>query len=321
MSQLIVGAYAAAPALLHSDERAEDIWFSSLRDSPLVGGLELPFINGLHPSGIQRALSLMKPSWRSVVTLMPCVWNRLASDAAYGIASSDNSSREKAIKDVSDARTEILKVRDVNGPGAVVAVQVQSGPGGQQDNRSLRAFTDSLYEIISWDWDGVVVSVEHCDSHRGVGVPQKGFLSLDEEVAVLAELYGSTPTVTGHTLNWARSVIESRDAGTPTRQAESLQKAASLSGVIYSGVSPVPSPYGGAWTDAHLPVANSGEGSEPTSLLTVEQMGAVERAAGSPLYKGVKIAAPRHATSLLERLEPSYATLRALASVTVNEGR
>nr|WP_246223648.1 DUF4862 family protein [Pseudarthrobacter psychrotolerans] len=56
-------------------------------------------------------------------------------------------------------------------------------------------------------------------------------------------------------VNWARSVIESRDTTAPDRHVELARQAGVLAGVVHSGCSPRPTPFGGAWDDAHLPLA------------------------------------------------------------------
>ena len=43
-------------------------------------------------------------------------------------------------------------------------------------------------ELVSWDWGNTKILVEHCDAFTKVNTnPQKGFLSLSDEIIVMAE--------------------------------------------------------------------------------------------------------------------------------------
>ena len=51
-------------------------------------------------------------------------------------------------------------------------------------------FSRSLEEIISWDWCGTKILVEHCDAIRDDGLFQKGFLPLEEELQSVSQFHG-----------------------------------------------------------------------------------------------------------------------------------
>lgn len=313
----VVGAYAAAPPHLASDPAAEDEWYAALGASPLVGGLELPFIGTLHPSGVGRLAELVEPGWRSVVTTIPGVGKRLAVDATYGLASRDPRGREAAVADVRVVFDEVRQLRSAVGPEAIQCVAIASAPGVARDGfaspgSGVGELTESLAEVASWEWDGVALSLEHCDAPRGHGVPQKGYLSLDDELRAVAAA-GRTATTIGHTVNWARSVIEVRDPMEAVTHLEAILERGTLAGLMFSGVSPVQTGFGGPWVDAHLPVASPAPGSEPTSLLTPGEIAkALVAATNSAGHLGVKVGPGRDAPNLLDRLGPTFATLSAL---------
>jgi hypothetical protein len=316
VSGYILGAYAAAPADLAADSEDERKWFSALAAEPLVGGLELPFDGGLNPQGADHLTRLLDPTWKSVVTGMSGISSRLLVDRDYGLASIVHASRRQAIADIAAARVEISKVRSALGPESIFAIQLQSAPGSRASavEESIDAFSRSLVEIASWDWEGLAISVEHCDSPSGVRPPQKGFLSMEDEVRAVHSAREQSGIAIGHTINWARSTIESRDPETPVRQVASLAQSGTLVGLMFTGVAPKSTVFGGEWADAHLPVSDAGEGSEPLSLLTIDRIADTRRAAaGTQMYVGAKVSAPKIELPLLDRLVPGIATLRALA--------
>src|SRR5450756_1748773 len=75
----------------------------------------------------------------------------------------------------------------------------------------------------------------------------------------------------GITINWARSAIEGRSPDTAVRHIESARTAGVLSGVMFSGCSPVATDFGYPWIDAHLP-AREVEGAPNSSLLTADRI-------------------------------------------------
>lgn len=313
MSGLVLGAYVAAPAGLADDAATERDWFARLRDEPLVGGLELAWGRELVAGGGPRLAGLLAPGWGSVVTMMAGVSTRLQADPRYGLASDDEESRLVAVADVVAAHREVVALRSALGPGAVRAVEIQSAPAVAA-GASARALAESLRRVLDLDWDGVAVVLEHCDGADGVA-PKKGFLPLAAEVAALDEARaaaGATPA--GHAVNWARSVIERRSPDGADEAIATLAAAGRLTGLMFSGVAPVATAFGGEWADSHLPVADAGDGSEPASLLTSQRVRrALELAGDAPAYVGAKVAAPKvPGLSLAQRLAPGLATLRAM---------
>lgn len=315
MNGFVFGAYVAAPPGFLDDGALARDWFGLLRDEPLVGGLEVAWDRELFVGGADRLAALLDPDWTSVVTMMAGVSARLKDDPRYGLASTSEQSRLLAVADVTAAHREIMALREALGPDAVRAIQLQSAPSATSGS-SPDAFSRSLRAVLDLGWDGVTVVVEHCDGSDGVR-PQKGFLPLRTEVDCLREAGSSTVlgTRTGHTVNWARSVIEARSADGAEQAIVALRGEGVLAGLMFSGVAPVATVFGGEWADSHLPVADGGDGSEPASLLTADRVARAMATVGSDLdYLGAKISAPKVAgLGLRERLAPGLATLRVMA--------
>jgi hypothetical protein len=320
----IVGGYAAAQADLAGSPELEADWYRLLRSKPQIGGLELAFDHGIHPGGVTRLAQLLDPAWRSVVTCVFSTGRRLAEDPLYGLASNDVAGRERAVRSMADVHADVSQLLSIMGPGAIVAIEVQSAPNVDNARSSIASFAASLAEIASWPWHGVAIMVEHCDAKAMGHVPQKGYLQLEEEIATVHEVASlattsRSGTTIGHTINWARSVIESRDATKPLVHLKQLRDANTKVALMFSGVSPKNTRFGEAWADAHLPVARlKGNllGTEASSLLTEDRMSAAITQAGPLLYTGVKVSAGVGADSGMQRLEPTIATFEALMNAT-----
>lgn len=240
------------------------------------------------------------PRRRHVVTLVPGTMQQLARDARFGLASDDEGGRAAAVGFARLARDAVARVcAAAGGRGAVAAVELHSAPAGA--GASAAALRASLRELRAMDWCGAELVVEHCDARDGVA-PVKGFLPLFYELDAIAGALrddaerddaGAAPARAplGVCINWARSVLETRD---PARAEEHVAAAAAaglLRGLVVSGCG-TDDKYG-SWLDAHMPMDELAPGS-------VLKRGALERcaraaaqaaaAAGRPLlFSGVKI--------------------------------
>ncbi|NHB84981.1 DUF4862 family protein [Tessaracoccus sp. HDW20] len=90
------------------------------------------------------------------------------------------------------------------------------------------------------------VVVEHSDAWSDEHPVEKGFLTLAEELKA-AEAAG-----VGVAINWARSVIETRDAATGLAHVRQAAARGLLRGLMFSSVSPVDNNVGRGWVDSHL---------------------------------------------------------------------
>ena len=304
-------AYNAAPAELADSAQEEGEWYRLLRAEPLIGGLELGFLHGLHPRGVERLRSLLDPGWRNIVTAMPHTLAIVAEDRSYGLASADAGGRRRAVDDVARLHDEVFALRAALGPLAVTAVELQSAPLAATGAAGGTHLAASLTEIAGWDWADVRLLVEHSDASTSTHPPAKGWLSLDDEIDAVRTATERSGAAIGQAVNWGRSVIETRMPRGAVEHLERLRAAGTLCGFTVSGVSGQPTSRSLPWEDVHLAIADV----DPESLLTAAALAdAVAVAKPASLRQvGVKVGAPAAPTNLAERLAPGLGTLRTLA--------
>jgi hypothetical protein len=257
---IIYSAYNAAPAGLTEDTETEDLWYAALRSDPRIGGLELPVFGGeLHPNGLARLADLLDPGWSNTVSAMSITLAATKTDQGYGLASEDPAGRQRALSDIASARTETLRLQERLGPTSVRAFTLQSAP--RADRSSVSAFTDSLRQIASWNWSNIELLVEHSDALVPGQAPQKGYLTIEDEVQAVESATDSGGPRIRHLVNWGRSAIEGRSATTPLEHIEKLGDG--LGAFAFSGAAPVATGRSAEWEDVHLGLAAD----EPGSLL------------------------------------------------------
>jgi len=284
---LVIGSYATPPRPLQTRSEFELLSAGVLALTG-VDGLEVPYLGAGSPW--QDATHLRMGGGRHVLTTVPSMMSAIERDPAFGLASDDDDARAAAVQLIADARAFVA---DVNaGAGATFGtVLLHSAPG--RGRSTPEALARSLDEIAAWDWAGASLAVEHCDALVPSHAPDKGFLGLDQELA-LAAARGI-----GVSLNWGRSAIETRSADGPAEHIAAAVEAGVLTGLVFSGCAPVEGPYGAAWADRHLPVRDWGSGplsdAGGAGILTRRE---VERCVGLALgaadlqYLGVKVKAP-----------------------------
>ena len=135
--------------------------------------------------------------------------------------------------------------------------------------------------------------IEHCDRFIPEQKPEKGFLSIEEEIRIAAEFE------VGVLINWGRSALEERSADAPYDHIIAAGKRGVLDGVVFSGAGPEETQYGYSWVDGHLPA----QVDEPASLMSNVEIKRCAQAAieGGCNYLGAKMCVPTDAT-LQERL-------------------
>ena len=284
-----------------------------LKVEPLIRGLELSFNGGLHPAGIAHLGSLLQPGWENVVTNIPGTIAAVARDPRYGLASASDEGRDAAIADVQEIHRELATLREILGENAVVAVELHSAPVAGPRASSAERLADSLTQIAAWDWGSTRLVVEHADALVDGHPPQKGWLSLEAELAATELASARTGRRIGHTVNWGRSAIETQSADGPEQHLRQLVAAGALAGVMFSGASGLATGRSTPWQDVHLAVDTV----EPESLLTGAE---IERtlatiAGADPLYMGVKVGRAVDSSTLEKRLAPGLATLSALNGI------
>lgn len=271
----IIGAYATAPSLAISDKSLEIKFYDKLIDSiPQVRGLEIPFWGEeIHQFGSNFLLDIINPDWDNVLTCIPGTMAYLSKQPSFGLASDDNQGRKNAIAMYKRVNITQKMMNDKYGRRSIIVVQIVTAPsmGKSGVRSSIDSFMKSLDQILSWDWDGARIVVEHCDSFSPQQPFEKGFLSIEDEVKGLLKI--SNQYNIGLTINWARSAIEGRSVKTPIQHLKLASSNNILSGLIFSGVSNNDKHYG-EWKDTHMPFAKSYNSKfhEEKSLLNKENI-------------------------------------------------
>ncbi|MFF2345693.1 DUF4862 family protein [Pseudarthrobacter sp. NPDC058119] len=283
---LIAGAYAAQPGEL------QEQFYRGLGGLASVRGLELPYgpHGGSWPAGAPR-------DWSAVVTTIPGTMQRLAKLPTFGLASPDAAGRREALEFTAGVREFVLRLEDEG--HAVEAVELHSAP---YPGASAPRFRESLEEILGWEWGLTRLLVEHCDAPRAGSRPEKGFLTFSEEVEVLLSLQTGAGSQVGMVINWARSVIETRNPDTAAEHIAHARAAGVLAGVMFSGCSPEETEFGYPWIDAHLPPVEV-DGAPRSSLLNGAGIGRCLAAAGPVPLLGFKIGLPAQGPTVSQRVD------------------
>ena len=142
----------------------------------------------------------------------------------------------------------ISRINDQYQNKKIIALQIHSAPDKSNSSveQATAAFYESVKTIQSWDWSFPLI-IEHCDSMTGIA-PRKAFLPLDKEIEIAKELGISI------CLNWARSVLETRNPAEALAHVQTTAKAGVLKSVMFSGTTASGS-YG-EWDDLHAPFAS-----------------------------------------------------------------
>jgi hypothetical protein len=301
----IVGAYASAPAGPAAAEYAAQV---AALDG--VRGLEVP-VTGEPNQPITAGLA---EHTDLVLTAMVATVQRNAVEPDFGLASPDAEGRAAALGLVLAVAELVRRANDRAGRRVVNAVELQAAPSGRGSADALAA---SLDAVACGDWDGALLTLEHCDA-VGTGRPhQKGYLPLEQEIDVVARFDGAVAI----TINWGRSAIEGRAAETAADHIALAREAKILGGLMFSGVAAQAGPYGDAWADAHLPPSFGADSrlddltaSEPTSLLGPGEMTrALQAAGGAQQFTGLKIGVRPADLSASDRLAYVRDAVRMLA--------
>ena len=258
-NRYIVGLYATSPTLINWNKNAEKRYFDAIKESiNNIRGLELPFWgHSLHPFDDNFLLENMDPSWEHVLTCVPGNMEAIKNDPHFGLASDDEEGRQRALQFYKRAQAAISKLNNFYNTKKIMAVHIVSTPKVPQAgvSSSTRAFTKSIQELASWDWEGASLVVEHCDSAASGHAPIKGFLAIEDEIESLIKA-GPTQTNLGMVINWGRSVLEYRGVSGAIRHIKTARDNGLLRGLIFSGTSEKDSPYG-VWADSHMPAAEA----------------------------------------------------------------
>jgi hypothetical protein len=297
----VVSAYAASPAHARWDPVFEAAFLTGVAGLDGVDALEIPWLGRLHPHDDDWFLTHL-PATGLIVTALPWTVARAAASPVYGLASDDPDGRAAAIADLARLHGDIQRL-----PIAPSVVLLHTAPrGGAGSAAGLRS---SLATVGSWDWRGAALAIEHCDAPAPGRPFEKGFLPLADELAAITALADDGDRRFGVWLNWGRSAIELRDPAAITRQIAETAATGRLLGLSFSGAAATPGPYGPAWTDAHLPLADADPASG--SLLTTALADEARRAAGDIPWHGLKVSRRPADTTVADVLATVAANLEA----------
>lgn len=298
MERYFVGAYAASPAHQRWQPDLEHEYLHALAALPHVAGLELPWIDGLHPHDDEWLLRNLPVGMDVILTDIPGTVRRLAHNSSFGLASADTSGRAEALNVLARIRDDVHRLNDRTGRATVQVLELHSAPRASAGRPELLA--DSLEQLATWDWDGTKLVIEHCDAEVPQRRPEKGYQSLSAEITAIQQ----SGTDVGISLNWGRSAIELRDPDRVTDHITYAADAGLLHGLIISGASNQPSVFGPGWTDAHHPFEKSARHphGERTSLLTEDRVTSAFAAAGPLLWAGVKLGFPYPTADVSDRV-------------------
>lgn len=312
-----VGAYATSPAWSTWDPELEREYYQQLKTFSNIQGLEHPFVGTLHPHDEQWFLANIDPHWDFVFTCVPGIMNALGANPQFGIASNDEQGRAQALAFMQKACAAIGKLNSYCGRQAVKAIEIQTAPNQIVAPSSAAALRTSLQRMLSWDWQGANIVIEHCDTLIPGQAPAKGFLSLEDEIAVLTELNQTHAKDMGIVINWGRSAIETRSTQGVIKHITQARNSGLLKGMMFSGASDIDTPYG-IWKDTHMPAlpAQKDEIGAEHSLLSESQihqcLAACDDALNENTIIGIKLGVRPKDAPLTQRLAYNQAALTML---------
>ena len=299
----IVAPYATSPpptATSRLADGAEAEFYSQLRTLPNVQGYEVPLLPGgvLHPLDEAWVLSQLvlplstcgEPSM--VLTCVPATCVAIAEDAQFGLASDDPAGRAAAVELIRKGHAAAARANAAAGrSNFVIAVELHSGPSRPKGASSAASLQRSLEEIAAWDWAGASLLVEHCDAFTPAFPPVKGFLTFEEELAAVRgarAALGEGGSSLGFCVNWARSVLESRDPGTALAHCRAAGAEGLLLGLMFSGCTGEAGDYG-PWVDCHAPLDVDAPGSLLTAATVREAVQEARKLSSPQRFVGCKV--------------------------------
>lgn len=301
---VIVSSYAASPAHGSWDPALEGELLPALAALPDVVGLEVPWVGKMHPHDVDWFIANV-PATTLSITALPFVMGRTAADNRYGIASADDEGRAAALADLRVVAADVARL-SAESAASVAFIELHTAPRGAG---STEALARSLDELATWDFSGARLVVEHCDSPVAGQEFEKGFLSVADELSVVAGRDN-----VGMWLNWGRSAVELRDADAVTAQIAEVAAAGALVGLGFSGAAGITGPYGAPWADAHLPILSTHP--ESGSILDDAHVAAALRAAGDVPYLGVKTSRRPTDTTVADVLHTVSANLAVVRAAS-----
>lgn len=314
-----VGAYATSPNVSGWNAELESKYYDQLKAMSNIKGLEHPFVGSLHAHDDDWFLANISPNWQFVLTCVPGIMGALSDNPQFGIASDNEQGRQAALIFMKKACEAVAKLNAHANKKVVKAVQIQTAPNRSKASGSASALKASLSTMLKWDWQGAQLVIEHCDALVEGQTPSKGFLSLEDEIAVVQSLNENAKPALGILVNWGRSVIETRSVDGAIAHIQALKDKGLLSGLMFSGVSDQDTDYG-KWADSHMPPAPNEViefGAEKSLLVQAEMLRSLRASELNPhnadSIVGIKIGIRPRDTSLDDRVKYIRDALNAIS--------
>jgi len=315
-----VGAYATSANVSGWNAELETNYYSQLKAMDNIKGLEHPFVGSLHAHDDDWFLANISPNWQFVFTCIPGIMGALGSNPQFGIASDDEQGRQAALTFMKKACDAVAKLNAHAQRQVVKAVQIQTAPNRSKASGSAEALQASLNTMLEWDWQGAKLIIEHCDALVEGQTPSKGFLTLNDEIAVVKKINETAQTTPlGILVNWGRSVIETRTVDGAIAHIKTLKAHNILSGLMFSGVSDQDTDYG-KWQDSHMPPAPNSQikfGAEKSLLTQQEMLRSLQASGLDPMQEesivGIKIGIRPRETNVDDRVSYIADALRAIS--------
>lgn len=311
-----VSAYATSPSFHRWDAALEARYFAALAACPQVAGIEHPFFDdgGAHYP-LDWLVEHLPPHWTLTLTVLPGLMRQARAEPRFGLAAAHAPSRAAALHMLERAREFVAALHARLGRTVVRAIHLQSAPANAHGTPrgEVAALEASLRELQGWQWGGTRLLLEHCDSLVDGQAPEKGFLGLDDEIALARRLQ------IGILLNWARSAIETRSVAGPLAHLARARAAGVLQGLAFSGCTAQACADYGTWRDTHMPAAPviASPWLRRDSLLGADEIrAALDQADAAPgeVMLGIKVLDPDPAPDLERKLRLNLDTLAAIVA-------
>ncbi|OGV48562.1 MAG: hypothetical protein A3F46_04130 [Legionellales bacterium RIFCSPHIGHO2_12_FULL_42_9] len=248
-----VATYATSPSFNQWNPQIESQYFKQLAAQQEIIGIEHPFLLQSDKYNLEWLKDNLPSHWSIIVTALPVFMILSKDNPSLGLASSHEHERIMAVKIMEKIANYTKKLNHLFERRIVNAVHLHAFP--RNDNTAVRgnkvALKQSLHDLKNIDFDGAALNIEHCDSYRSEHAPEKGFLSLEDEIEIIHATGGY-----GIILNWGRSAIEHRSTMGPLSHINMAKQANLLKGFFFSGCTSSPQSDYGAWKDTHMPPKN-----------------------------------------------------------------
>ncbi|MCF6765386.1 DUF4862 family protein [Thiotrichales bacterium 19S3-7] len=286
MHKFYFSSYSMTPALDKFDEAFESCYISKLSQYPEIIGIEYPYLldHSIYSNEFLKAN--IPDHWQVILTALPVTMQSLSMDPEFGLASTNAKSRRNSVRMIKQINHRAIQLNDLFQRQVVKGIHIQTAPSSYQHIKGTKeALMQSLAEICNWQWQSVELNIEHCDAKAADRLPEKGFLSLADEICAIREVEH-----VGIMLNWARSVIEGHSRDRAIKHIQQAQDSGYLRGYFFSGCSDSPSSVYGAFKDSHMPPRLAEIDESKDSLLDEHTIETIYNQLNADSYLGIKIA-------------------------------